>query len=163
MDLKSVHIGQAIEKRRRELKITKTEFAQRIGVPPQHINRIIARETMDTARLMAISQALDYNFFSLFCPMPHQISAYLAAVAVDGKATNMVGDPLLTAELSKLESALENAKKEVAQKEEIIQYYKDREKDYEVQIKRFEANLKDKDAIIESKNTIIELLKERRQ
>ena len=78
IDIKLVHIGQAIDKRRNELGLSKSELGRRIGVPQQHINRILERETMETSKLAKVSQALDYNFFALFCSMSHQISAYLA-------------------------------------------------------------------------------------
>lgn len=39
--VKSVHIGEAIEKRRVELDISKSELGRRIGVSQQHVNRIL--------------------------------------------------------------------------------------------------------------------------
>ena len=39
--VKSVHIGEAIEKRRLELDISKSELGRRIGVCQQHVNRIL--------------------------------------------------------------------------------------------------------------------------
>ena len=65
IDIKLVHIGQAIDKRRNELGLSKSELGRRIGVPQQHINRILERETMETSKLAKVSQALDYNFFVL--------------------------------------------------------------------------------------------------
>ena len=97
-DIKHVHVGQAIDKRRNELGLSKSELGRKIGVPQQHINRILERETMETNRLIKVSEALDFNFFSLFCPRQHNISAHLAAVALDGNANNLIGD----AELAKL-------------------------------------------------------------
>ena len=83
-DIKHVHVGQAIDKRRNELGLSKSELGRKIGVPQQHINRILERETMETSRLIKVSEALDFNFFSLFCPKQHHISAHLAAVSLDG-------------------------------------------------------------------------------
>ena len=74
-DIKHVHVGQAIDKRRNELGLSKSELGRKIGVPQQHINRILERETMETSRLIKVSEALDFNFFSLFCPRQHHISA----------------------------------------------------------------------------------------
>ena len=59
IDIKLVHIGQAIDKRRNELGLSKSELGRRIGVPQQHINRILERETMETSKLAKVSQALD--------------------------------------------------------------------------------------------------------
>lgn len=82
IDIKNVHIGEAIEKRRNELGLSKSELGRKIGVPQQHVNRILERETMETKRLIKVSEALGFNFFTLFCPVQHQISAYLAAVTL---------------------------------------------------------------------------------
>lgn len=144
-----VHVGQAIEKRRNELGISKSEFGRRIGVTQQHVNRILDRETMETNKLVKVCEALDFNFFALFCPMQHQISAYLAAVAVDGNVHNNIGDAELAAQLNKVQSEVEN-------KNETILLLKEQIESLNAQIKRLDSNLKDKDAIIE-------LLKERRQ
>lgn len=148
IDIKNIHVGEAIEKRRIELGISKSELGRRIGVTQQHVNRILERETMETKRLIKVSEALDFNFFTLFCPVQHQISAYLAAVAVDGNAHNNIGDTELAAQLSKVQSEVEN-------KNETIKLLKEQIDSLNAQITRLDSNLKDKDAIIE-------LLKERR-
>lgn len=98
--LNKIHIGEAIKKRLDDKKITKSEFARRIGVPQQHVNRIFERDTIEVKRLMTICEALDYNFFALFCELPKSVSAYMAAVATDGgNATNLVGDAAVAAEM----------------------------------------------------------------
>lgn len=84
IDIKDVHVGQAIDHRRNELGLSKSELGRRLGIPQQHINRLLERETMETKRLVKACKALDFNFFALFCPVNPQISAYLAAVALDG-------------------------------------------------------------------------------
>ena len=100
VDVKYVHVGEAIDRRRNELGLSKSEFARRIGVPQQHVNRILERETMETKRLVRVCEVLDFNFFSLFCPVQHQISAYLAAVALEGNAHNIIGDAELASQLA---------------------------------------------------------------
>lgn len=150
MDIKicPVHVGHAIENRRKELGISKSELGRRIGVTQQHVNRILERETMETNKLVKVCEAHDFNFFTLFCPVPHQISAYLAAVAVDGNAHNNIGDAELASQLNKVQSEVEN-------KNETIKLLKNQIESLNTQITRLDSNLKDKDAIIE-------LLKERR-
>ena len=97
--LNKIHIGQAIKKRLEEKKMTKTEFGQRIGVPQQHINRILERDTIEVKKLISICEALDFNFFALFCELPKDVFAYLAAVAMgDGDAYNMIGDAAVISE-----------------------------------------------------------------
>ena len=148
IDIKNVHVGEAIDRRRNELGLSKSELGRRIGVPQQHINRILERETMETNRLFKVSEALDFNFFSLFCPVQHQISAYLAAVTLDGNANNNIGDTEIAAQLTKEQAVVESQK-------ETIKLLKEQIDSLNAQITRLDSNLKDKDAIIE-------LLKERR-
>ena len=142
IDIKNVHVGEAIDRRRNELGLSKSELGRRIGVPQQHINRILERETMETNRLFKVSEALGFNFFSLFCPVQHQISAYLAAV------NNNIGDTEIAAQLTKEQAVVESQK-------ETIKLLKEQIDSLNAQITRLDSNLKDKDAIIE-------LLKERR-
>jgi len=148
MNIKHVHVGAEIEKRRVELGLSKSELGRRIGVPQQHVNRILERETMETNRLVKVSEALDCNFFSFFCSVPQQISAYWAAVSLQGSAHNIIGATELAAQLEKEQSNTENLK-------ETIKLLKEQIESLNSQIKRLDSNLKDKDAIIE-------LLKERR-
>lgn len=147
IDVKPVHIGQAIDKRRLELGLSKSEFGRKIGVPQQHVNRILERETMETTKLIKLCQALDFNFFALFCSMSHQISAYLAAVTLNGNAHNTIGDNELAAQLSKEQAVVESQK-------ETIRLLKEQLDNLNTQINRLDSNLKDKDEIIR-------LLKER--
>ena len=149
LGIQQVHVGQAIDKRRIELGLSKSEFGRKIGVPQQHVNRILERETMETARLVKVCEALDFNFFALFSPMQNQISAYLAAVTLDGDAHNNIGDPALAAQLTKEQSTVES-------QNETIKLLREQIESLNAQINRLDSNLKDKDAIIE-------LLKERRQ
>lgn len=148
IEVKYVHVGEAIEKRRNELGLSKSELGRKIGVPQQHVNRILERDTMETKRLIRVCEALDFNFFSLFCSLPNQVYAHLAAVAFEGNAHNIIGDAELASQLEKEQSNTENLK-------ETIKLLKDQIDSLNAQINRLDSNLKDKDAIIE-------LLKERR-
>ena len=144
-----VHIGKAIDEQREKLKLSKSEFGRRISVPQQHVNRILERDTMETKRLVKVCQELDFNFFSLFCPLPSQrISAYLSAISLAGDANNLIGgDAALLAQLEKVKGELKEAQSDLEHEKRENQLLKE-------QIARLEANMKDKDAIIE-------LLKER--
>lgn len=63
----NVNIGLAIEQRVNELGISKSELARRLGIAQQNVNKVIfSKESLDTAKLMEISKALDYNFFELY-------------------------------------------------------------------------------------------------
>ena len=80
--------------------------------------------------------------------MQNQISAYLAAVTLDGDAHNNIGDSALAAQLTKEQSTVES-------QNETIKLLKEQIETLNAQIIRLDSNLKDKDAIIE-------LLRERR-
>ena len=146
-DIKHVHVGQAIDNRRNELGLSKSELGRKIGVPQQHVNRILERETMETSRLIKVSEALDFNFFSLFCPKQHNISAHLAAVALEGHANLLSVRPVISPS---------SEKKETENLRETIKLLKEQIESLNSQILRLDSNLKDKDIIIE-------LLKERRK
>lgn len=106
--LRQVHIGREIKTRVEALEISKSEFGRRIGVAQQHINRIFEKETIDTGRLARISEALDFNFFELYCSPHGNINAYLAAVALGGNAENTIGDAVLAAENKFLKEKIES-------------------------------------------------------
>lgn len=136
VEVRHVHVGEAIESRRKQLKISKTEFGRRIGVTQQHVNRILERETMETKRLEMVCEALDFNFFSLFCTPGQQINAYMSAVALEGAhAKALIGDAVLANELEKKKISNESDKSMI----ELLQN----------QVKQLQSQLKDKDMIIE--------------
>lgn len=142
IELKDIHLGKAIKARFDELELTKTEFGRRIGVPQQHINRIFERDTMETKRLMKICQALDFNFFALFCKFPTNVNAYLAAVALgEGDANNNIGDAALLAEV-------EIGKVKIAGLEKERDILSDQVKGLKDSIEQLKSNLRDKDHII---------------
>jgi transcriptional regulator with XRE-family HTH domain len=63
----NVNIGLAIEQRVNELGISKSELARRLGIAQQNVNKVVfSKESLDTAKLLEISKALDYNFFELY-------------------------------------------------------------------------------------------------
>lgn len=69
----NVNIGLAIEQRVNELGISKSELARRLGIAQQNVNKVVfSKESLDTAKLMEISKALDYNFFELYANLSPQ-------------------------------------------------------------------------------------------
>ncbi len=67
MDKLNVNIGLAIEQRVNELGISKSELARRLGIAQQNVNKVVfSKESLDTAKLLDICKALDYNFFELY-------------------------------------------------------------------------------------------------
>lgn len=63
MSIEKVDIGESIEQKLNELGISKSEFGRKIGIPQQNVNRILSKSSIDTDKLVAISEALDFNFF----------------------------------------------------------------------------------------------------
>lgn len=135
VELKEVHIGKAIEEKFKKTDLNKSEFGRMIGVPQQHVNRLFERETIETGKLVRVSRALDFNFFTLFCVCPHHISANLSAVSLgEGDSYNNIGDAGLILELEKAKAATASAEREMQLLED--------------QIKTLKSQLADKDEII---------------
>lgn len=70
---------------------------------------------MGSKKLVDLCHALDFNFFTLFCEIPPQISAYLAAVTFHGDA-QLIAE--LIAERAKVAQAQERVA-ELAEKVEM--------------------------------------------
>ena len=111
--MKNIHIGKEIEKRLAYLRMTKTEFAKRIGMLQQNINRVIDNRSIDTDKLQKISDALGFNFFTLYTDNGDK------SITIGGKAkaeTNDKDDEKVIRE------RLRNLEMVLAEKERMIQY-----------------------------------------
>ena len=62
----SVHIGKRIEKRLRELGMSKAEFGRRIETSRQNVSLILERPHIYTDQLQRICEALDFDFFQFY-------------------------------------------------------------------------------------------------
>ncbi len=80
MKVTRVNIGLKIEQRINELKISKAEFGKMIGIHSQNVKRILDKESIDTDKLIEISEALDYNFFTEY------VGSGIISVSGDGIA-----------------------------------------------------------------------------
>lgn len=58
-----VNIGPLIARKLNELNISKSDFARKLGIANQNVNRILEKKSIDTDKLVEISKALGYNFF----------------------------------------------------------------------------------------------------
>lgn len=63
-----VNIGASINRRLKELKMTQTEFAAGLGIYQPEVSKILKQGSIDTGKLAAISELLDYNFFEEYIP-----------------------------------------------------------------------------------------------
>ena len=123
MKLQTVNIGLAIEQIINARGISKSEFGRKIGVAQQNVNRILERSNIDTDKLVTISEALDFNFFTCFCAVDESGAAIAdnGEVAVAGGATahhittnaTNAGDVMLQQKVEALEALL-------AEKERLI-------------------------------------------
>lgn len=123
MKLQTVNIGLAIEQIINARGISKSEFGRKIGVAQQNVNRILERSNIDTDKLVTISEALDFNFFTCFCAVDESGAAIAdnGSVAVAGGATahhittnaTNAGDVMLQQKVEALEALL-------AEKERLI-------------------------------------------
>lgn len=122
IELKDVHVGSEIAKRIGELGLNKSEFARRIGVQQQHVNRILERETMETNKLVKVCRVLDINIFAKFCSFPMNVGSYLNTKSTAGYDGSSAGNAsvLFELELQKTENRglqrqIELLKEQVAQ------------------------------------------------
>lgn len=142
IELKEVHIGQAIDKRREELNMSKSEFGRLLKVPQQHVNRIFEKESIDTAKLIKICRVLDFNFFALYCEFPDNVYAFMAAVAMgNGDALNCIGDAALASQIEQLNFKLSSMEENRDTLKDQIAVLKD-------QVEQLKSQLSDKDELI---------------
>ena len=86
----SIHIGEQIALRIKELGISKSEFARRYGIHQQHVNKLLSYASMDTEKLVKISNILEYNFFTLYTQGAVNISAVHSNVSTgEGSTMNV--------------------------------------------------------------------------
>lgn len=116
---KSVNIGLSIEQKLNELGINKSEFGRRIGVANQNVNRILERKSIDTDKLIEISNALGYNFFLEFIEDANNAVANGdGSVAVSGNNNSNV---VAGGETALLKEQVKHLEELLAEKERLIQ------------------------------------------
>ena len=125
-----IHIGHEIESRINELRISKTEFARRVGTSKQNINRILEKESIDTALLIKYSEILDYNFFNLYADGSNQITVQAtnhSAASGSGDIFNsVISEAVLEEKINFLEALLTEKDERIADLKERIEDLKTR-------------------------------------
>ena len=67
MEYQKIHIGSLIKAEVKHRGMTFSEFAKRIGVLRQNVERkIFTQQGLDTELLIQISEVLDFDFFKYF-------------------------------------------------------------------------------------------------
>lgn len=117
-----IHIGEEIKSRFDKSGLTQKEFGSRIGMPQQNVSRVFNGESIDTKRLVAVSRALNFNFFELYTNIEHRevhTEGDYSPASDSGDVSILVGDAVLAERVRLLE-------KIIAEKDERISEYKER-------------------------------------
>ena len=122
MKFEKVNIGLLIEQKMNELNINKSEMARRSGIANQNINRVLERSSIDTDKLVAISEALDFNFFDCFRSTKEHSTATAdkGGVAVAGNGTAHHFTTNASCEVAVLQERIKSLEALLAEKERLI-------------------------------------------
>lgn len=114
-----VHIGEKIkaELERQEMPIS--VFARKINKSRNNVYNIFERRSIDSALLKTISDALKFDFFSLFNPIDNKIEKQNSVVA-----NNNVEYELLKQQIQGLETEIRYLKRILELQEETIRLSK---------------------------------------
>ncbi len=122
-----IHIGEEIKSRFDKSGLTQKEFGAKIGMPQQNVNRVFNGESIDTKRLVAVSRALNFNFFELFTEIDnrevHTEGDYSPA-SDSGDVSVVVGDAVLAERVKALETLLAEKNERIAELKERIEELK---------------------------------------
>lgn len=128
MAQKTVHIGLAIYEKLQELKMSKTEFGRRIGIPQQNVNRILEKDTIDTGKLIKVSEALKFNFFSLYCEETPRVEVRThgnySPASDSGDVSVVVGDTVLAERVEMLQRLIKEKDERIIELKERIEELK---------------------------------------
>ena len=105
-------IGEKIDQRIRQLKMTQMEFSTAIGIARSDVNRILRKTSFDTDRLAMISRTLGKNFFYEYCLNKSQNQVNKSAS--DGDSLLFKRYENLVIENSRLRQELTDARIEIA-------------------------------------------------
>ncbi len=125
MKFEKINIGLLIEQKMNELDINKSEMARRSGIANQNINRVLERSSIDTDKLIAISEALDFNFFDCFRSIEDNsiATADNGGVAVAGNGTAHHFTTNASCEVAVLQERIKSLEALLAEKERLIQVF----------------------------------------
>ncbi|MBI4931000.1 MAG: helix-turn-helix domain-containing protein [Bacteroidetes bacterium] len=116
MEKENIHIGNMIKVRMKEMRLSPTEFAKRLGYSLPGTTSIFERQTMQTDVLLKVCKALDYDFFK------HYVSSDL--IQDDGK--KVIEDAALQKELDACKTEIADLKKELEYLKKIVRLYEEK-------------------------------------
>ena len=121
MKFEKINIGLLIEQKMNELGVSKSEMARRSGIANQNINRVLERTSIDTDKLIAISEALNFNFFDCFQSNENSTAtADNGGVAIAGNGTAHHFSTSTSSELAVLRERVTSLEALLAEKERLI-------------------------------------------
>ena len=113
---KEIHIGNEIAERIKQLHMTKLEFARRLSIPQQNVNRILDTKSIMTDKLILICEILNYDFFELF---HGKRDVNVVANGDNSIAAN--NSEVQTSDCAVLQERLRNLEQLLKEKERVIQ------------------------------------------
>lgn len=122
-----IHIGEEIKSRFDKSGLTQKEFGSRIGMPQQNVSRVFNGESIDTKRLVAVSRALNFNFFELYTNIDHRevhTEGDYSPASDSGDVSVLVGDAVLAERVKALETLLAEKNERIAELKERIEELK---------------------------------------
>lgn len=122
MKFEKINIGLLIEQKMNELGVSKSEMARRSGIANQNINRVLERTSIDTDKLLAISEALNFNFFDCFHTIDESSTAMAdnGGVAVAGNGNAHHFSTNASSEVAVLQERVKSLEALLAEKERLI-------------------------------------------
>lgn len=127
MKVENINIGLVIAHKLDELGLSKSEFGRRIGIPQQNVNRILDKSSIDTDKLISISEALDFNFFECFCADEKKESiANSGDYSIVLKGNNNKNVLTSTSDTAVLQERIKSLEAIVAEKERLIKVLMER-------------------------------------
>lgn len=122
-----IHIGEEIKSRFDKSGLTQKEFGSRIGMPQQNVSRVFNGESIDTKRLVAVSRALNFNFFELYASIDyHEVHTEgdYSPASDSGDVSVVVGDAVLAERVKLLQQLIEEKDERIAELKERIEELK---------------------------------------
>jgi transcriptional regulator with XRE-family HTH domain len=116
--MKDVHIGHEILARLVKLRMSKSEFARRMGLAQQNINRILESPHIYTDKLQQVSEILGFDFFSLY----QNDRMENKAVAIGDNPIAAINSEVMSTDCSVLQERVRHLEQLLMEKERMIQY-----------------------------------------
>lgn len=90
MENEKIFIGELIDRRRNDLGLSIRDFAEKIHVSVANAYDVLKRESIDTALLQRISEALDYDFFKHYINENNSVNEEYLYIMVQVKKNDLI-------------------------------------------------------------------------